>query len=118
LMPKIELIREKNRGTLIDTKTVHPSLGANVALLENKLNGNIAVDATRIFTNDGTQDGTDWSVNGSLGWTAMQATGFQPGVTLSLIGNYANTKNRVDPLQSLSNYQLFLQATINWNGGI
>jgi len=116
--PRLELIREKNRGTGVDSKTIHPSLTTNVALLDNKLNGSITTDVSRIFTNDGAQDGTTWSVNGTLDWAASQATDYRPGLILSLIGNYTDTKDRITVAQSFSNYQLFLNATINWNGGI
>jgi len=116
--PRLELIRVKNRGTGVDTKTVHPSLTTTVALLENKLNGSIVTDVSRIFTNDGMQDGTTWSVNGSLDWTASQATDYRPGLMLSLSGSYMDTRDRITVVQSFSNYQLFLNATINWNGGI
>lgn len=118
LMPRIELIREKNRGTLIDLKTIHPSLTVAVALLENTVNGSVTTDMQRIFSNDGNQDNTTWSVNGNLDWNALQATALRPALTLSLMGNYANTKDRITPLLSFNNYQLFLQASINWNGGI
>ncbi len=118
LVPSIELIREKNKGTLVDTKTIHPSLTANVALLENTLNGNVVADVQRIFTNDGLQDATTWSVYGGLNWSALQANTWRPSLILSLLGSYANTKDRINPLLSSSNYQLFLQASINWNGGI
>jgi len=118
LMPKLELIREKNRGTLVDSKTVHPSLTTIVALLDNKVNAGITADVTRTFTNDGLQDGTTWSVNGNLDWAALKATTYKPGLTLSLTGNYTDTHDKVNILTSLSNYQLFLNATIDWNGGI
>jgi len=116
--PSIELIRVKNRGTGVNTKTVHPSLITSVAMLDNKLNGSIITDVERIFTNDNTQDGTIWSANANLGWTASQATDYRPGLTLSLSGSYTDTKNKITVAQSSSNYQLFLNAVIDWNGGI
>jgi len=116
--PRIELIREKNRGFHVDRKTIHPSLNTAISLLDGRLNGSVTADVSRIFTNDTTQDGTTWSVYGNMDWVAWTATDLRPGLTMSLSGDYANLKDRITALQSFSNYQLFLNATINWNGGI
>jgi len=118
ITPRIELIREKNRGFHVDTKTIHPSLNTTISLLDGRLNGSVTADASRIFTNDTRQDGTTWSVYGNMDWIAWKATDIRPGLTLSLSGDYANVRDRITALQSFSNYQLFLNATINWNGGI
>jgi len=118
ITPRIELIREKNRGFHVDAKTIHPSLNTVISLLDGRLNGSVTADVARIFTNDITQDGTTWSVYGNMDWIAWAATELRPGLTLSLSGDYANAKDRITALQSFSNYQLFLNATINWSGGI
>jgi len=118
LMPQIELIREKTRGTGIDSKTIHPSLTTSVALLDGKVNSSVTADVTRTFTNDNATNGTAWSVNGNLDWAALRATTYKPGLTLSLTGNYTDIHDKVDISKSLSNYQVFLNATIDWNGGI
>jgi len=118
ITPRIELIREKNRGFNVDTKTVHPSLTTAVSLFDGRVSASVTGDVSRIFTNDITQDGTVWAVFGNLDWVAWKAAGLRPGLTLSLSGDYANVKDRISALQSFSNYQVFLNATINWNGGI
>jgi len=118
ITPRIELIREKNRGFHVDTKTVHPSLTTAVSLFDGRVSASVTGDVSRIFTNDLTQDGTTWSVFGNLDWVTWKATDLRPGLMLSVSGDYANVKDRIATLQSFSNYQLFLNATINWNGGI
>lgn len=116
--PAFDLIRDKNIGTGLDTKTIHPSLTVATSLMGGEVNGRVTTNVTRTSTNDASQDSTDWSVVGNIGWQAIKSQQMEPGLLLSLSGNYGNTQNRIDPQLSLSNYQIFLNATIDWNGGI
>lgn len=116
--PQLELLREKNRGTHLKLSTVHPNLAITAIILQNKLSGSVSVDATHSFSNDAAQNSTAWQVNGSIDWVAVQAQRQKPGLIFSLKGNYSDLRDRVSVLQSFSNYQLLLNATLDWNGGI
>lgn len=63
---------------------------------------------------NGSADSYTKDVVGAVNWIVYPAQAARPGLTLSLEGQYHDLDDRVNTVNTLNTYQVFLKATVPW----
>ena len=117
LAPNVEWTVEEDRITGGETTTLLTGISftysgkkissnLGISLNQNRNPGDSITDPTRTET---------LTTTGSITWSAIEAKGRKPGLSLTLEGTHTDTTDDIDPTQSSDSLQINLKAVIGWS---
>ncbi len=79
-----------------------------------RVNTNLSYSVSRQQTDDGTVNARTNDLIGAVNWIVTPAQNNRPGFTLSLEGQHHDSDDRVNTANTVTNYQVFLKASLSW----
>ncbi len=106
-------IDNRNSAANKDSETLTAFLSLGYAFTQ-RINGNLGYSINRQQMDDGTINTRSNDVIANVNWLAIPAQGAQPGLSLSLDGQYHDVDDRAFTTNNQNSYQIFLKASLSW----
>lgn len=106
-------IDNQNNAANRDSETLTALLNLGYAFTQ-RVNANLGYSVNRQQMDNGTINTRSNSVIANMNWLVYPAQGLQPGLTLSLDGQYQDVDDRAFVANNRNTYQVFLKASMSW----
>jgi len=104
----------KNTDDFIEAENTLLNLGLNAIIIQDALNASLNVSLNQSEADDDSIGREDTVISAQAVWNAIMPRGNIPAMDVVLTANYSKTEDRVDPLQDLKFYQVFLGLTVSY----
>jgi hypothetical protein len=105
-------VEDRTNGELSsDTNTGMLNVGYQFT---DRVNGNVGYSYNRQHVQNDSMNTRTQDVTAALGWMVYPAMGTQPGLTLSLEGQYHDNDDTVTTINTINTYQVFLKGVLSW----
>jgi hypothetical protein len=114
LMPGVQRseVKDENQSDM-STETLTALLNLGYQWTE-RVSSSLNYSLNHNKIENGTADSYTKDIIGAVNWIVYPAQAARPGLTLSLEGQYHDLDDRVNTVNTLNTYQVFLKATVPW----